>query len=108
MLSVKVLLPYFYSLIIIPVCSGGVTNKLFNCSEGDAKYPLFFIGYFPCEPTADSVPEECDYFLHSAVDVAETLLQEDEYYSNSCFTVQISRYSNLTTQVSLCHEPISE
>ena len=90
---------FFY--VCLTVCSGGVANELFNCSEGDTKYPLFFIGYFPCEPTPGSAPEECDYFLHSAVDVAETLLQEDGYYSNSCFTVQISRYSNLTDEVNL-------
>ena len=90
---------FFY--VCLTLCSSDVTNQLFNCSEGDAKYPLFFIGYFPCEPTPSSAPEECDYFLHSAIDVAETLLQENRYYSNSCFTIQMSRYSKLTDEVRL-------
>ena len=70
---------------VMVFCDG---YKLHNCTSEDVKYPLYFLGFFPCSPDSTRDLNECDMLTLSAVELAIDKINHDPNIL-SCFELEL-------------------
>ena len=70
---------------IMVFCDG---YKVHNCTLEAVKYPLYFIGFFPCSPDSTRDLNECDMLILNAVELAIDQINHDPNIL-SCFKVEL-------------------
>ena len=73
------------SFVIVVFCDG---YKLDNCTSEAVKYPLYFLGFFPCSPDSNRDLNECDMLTLSAVELAIDKINQDPNIL-SCFKLEL-------------------
>ena len=62
--------------------------KIHNCTSEAVKYPLYFLGFFPCSPDSTRDLNECDTLTLNAVELAIDKINHDRNIL-SCFKVEL-------------------